>query len=725
MSSHPVPFLPTLPPPVTFYSTETLHRILLAPLAEFLSDLSSAEHLLRLHDILDRYRTPKSYHRIDVREVGSGELPWGDEGIARAGEGEKREKGREGESGERAGAGELENGGKGGKEEDQVEKAEAITEEPGKGVQSADVKTDGAAKATDPSESTSVAAGPSESPAAQQQQQQQQQKTPISDEEARWRDRVRGRPVVLPTEQDVQDYLANRDRPAPRAEVMDVTGVKLSGNMAIKTEATVDGTTSAAGLPDDADAESVQTQVAGAILSEHDIDSKPSAIPGNPDDDTLPPGAPDSSAAPPAMETEKSATTASATMEHSIPPQSPPTSHSVPERIPPRPPSPPRRRIRELRLDLRTLDAAALFQLEIWRREVLGLQKMDMEHPDSIWFHDPTPEPSPEPEPKLAVAKRPRGRPRKEERDVDSEGIEIEHSKGGMEGVSVDEPAIKAEGEATEGKESSIVPGKEGDVATVVSPSRAKVPEEDNKSPSRSPTPDQVLFDAYNEKEDEDPDFVPPATPPPRRRGPARGRKSAGQSATPIEPAQPAEPAKSPEYASTSSNKGRRTSSSVRTPPSGKVKQLINVGDAATVIKTAQGYVFPPTSRYAKRPRLLAEAVTPVTTSKRSTRIASGTRDDTDARVELRETHPSTNKLRPLRPRPSLSDTPDATPSRRSGTLRNTRASDRARSSRGGMLVAGETDSEPGTEEERPEALDDVDADEVEDEDEWGFLRGV
>jgi hypothetical protein len=41
------------------------------------------------------------------------------------------------------------------------------------------------------------------------------------------------------------------------------------------------------------------------------------------------------------------------------------------------------------------------------------------------------------------------------------------------------------------------------------------------------------------------------------------------------------------------------------------------------------------------------------------------------------------------------------------------------------MLVAGETDSEPGTEEERPEALDDVDADEVEDEDEWGFLRGV
>jgi hypothetical protein len=64
-----------LPPPVIFTHKETLHAIELPPLATFLSTLSIPEHLLKLNDILLRYRTPKSYHRVDVREVSSSELP--------------------------------------------------------------------------------------------------------------------------------------------------------------------------------------------------------------------------------------------------------------------------------------------------------------------------------------------------------------------------------------------------------------------------------------------------------------------------------------------------------------------------------------------------------------------------------------------------------------------------------------------------------------------------
>ena len=70
-------------------------------------------------------------------------------------------------------------------------------------------------------------------------------------------------------------------------------------------------------------------------------------------------------------------------------PPPPPATHALP-------PAGPKRRIRELRLDLRTLDAAALFTLETWRREVLRLEKLDMEFPDSVWYkHPPSPIRSP------------------------------------------------------------------------------------------------------------------------------------------------------------------------------------------------------------------------------------------------------------------------------------------------------------------------------------------
>ena len=70
-----MPTVVSLPPPVTFEHKETLHRIELPPLARFLHTLTSPPQLIKLNEILNRYRTPKSYHRIDVREIGSSELP--------------------------------------------------------------------------------------------------------------------------------------------------------------------------------------------------------------------------------------------------------------------------------------------------------------------------------------------------------------------------------------------------------------------------------------------------------------------------------------------------------------------------------------------------------------------------------------------------------------------------------------------------------------------------
>ncbi|CAD6572474.1 MAG: hypothetical protein TREMPRED_000557 [Tremellales sp. Tagirdzhanova-0007] len=67
--------LPIVPPPVIFTYDETLHAISLPPLASFLTSLTAPDHLIKLSDSLDRYRTPKSYHRIDERAIESSELP--------------------------------------------------------------------------------------------------------------------------------------------------------------------------------------------------------------------------------------------------------------------------------------------------------------------------------------------------------------------------------------------------------------------------------------------------------------------------------------------------------------------------------------------------------------------------------------------------------------------------------------------------------------------------
>lgn len=64
-----------LPAPVVIPRSEVQSSVQLAPLAEFLAGLTENEHLNKLNDIHDRFRTPKSYHRVDIRIVSSSDLP--------------------------------------------------------------------------------------------------------------------------------------------------------------------------------------------------------------------------------------------------------------------------------------------------------------------------------------------------------------------------------------------------------------------------------------------------------------------------------------------------------------------------------------------------------------------------------------------------------------------------------------------------------------------------
>lgn len=222
-----MPTLVSLPPPVTFKHKETLHRVELPPLARFLHTLTTPPQLIKLHEILNRYRTPKSYHRVDVREVGSSELPPADS---------------------------------------------LDDEEPrpnGNGNGTSSVNHDATLDLRD------------------------------------------GEPIELEEGVTIEEALGS------------VGAVKLG-----------------------------------------DVDPEAEA--------------------------------------------------SSPEATHPLPPSGPKRRIRELRLDLRTLDPAALFTLEKWRREVLKLENLPFDHPDSIWYRSPTPEP---------VVKK--GRPRKQ-RTSASASVQVE-----------------------------------------------------------------------------------------------------------------------------------------------------------------------------------------------------------------------------------------------------------------------------------------------------------
>ncbi|ORY32514.1 hypothetical protein BCR39DRAFT_374916 [Naematelia encephala] len=283
--------LAELPPPIVLRHDETLHAILLPPLATFLSTLHKPEHLLKLNDILDRYRTPKSYHRIDVRQVDSSEIPAG------------------------------------------PERAEWLSG--------------------------------------------------LSEKE-------RGEPVILSREvleeadadlQETEGQTGLAPTPPPTAATIHVNG--------------------------DIQAHAFETTL-------------------------------DSNIDPSLMNTRASPDT--------------PTH--------PAPPSAPKRRLRELRVDIRTLDAAALFSLETWRREELGLERLDMHHPASIWYKEPTPTPPPTPPPEKLKKKV--GRPSTRKRQEDEEPVEVEDGEGKSLTEIEEGEQGKSVTEVDEGEGRSVIEVEEG-----------------------------------------------------------------------------------------------------------------------------------------------------------------------------------------------------------------------------------------------------------------------
>lgn len=299
-----------LPPPAIFEHAESLHAITLPPLATFLAHLTDPTQLRTLNEILEKYRTPDSYHRIDVRELGSSEIP-----------------------------------------------IDTELEDP----------------------------------------------VPSVAEEG-------GEPVILEEWSTREAYKEAR------------LGEEVARQIAAEYPKLLDPPTAKGPLPRTFAAE---------------VDTSPVRAP----------------------------------------------SHAPAEQLLDRlPPSAPHRRVRELRLDLRTLDAAALFALETWRRAELGLEKLDMDVPQSIWYKESTPPPP----------KRKRGRPPKSLPSASPYRSTEEYRTASVNGEG--EPASLA------AALNSLAQQEEDPSASAsAGPSRLTL----------SPSPDEICPDAYNETEDLDPSFIP------------------------------------------------------------------------------------------------------------------------------------------------------------------------------------------------------------------------
>ncbi|WVQ99224.1 hypothetical protein IAU59_006356 [Kwoniella sp. CBS 9459] len=503
----------SLPPPVVFSHAETLHAIPLPPLASFLVSLHKAEHLIKLNDILDRYRTPKSYHRIDVRLVESSELPPGT--------------------------------------------PESFTSKERRGSREPVILEEGV------------------------------------DAQAYIAERCPAATEILPREGQAEVKEHEDGRAADGAVPIEVGNVE-----AEVIEETIDLRPQTPSIDGGSKSKTERQRPAQQplITEEEEIHDSitvtqpfptcpPTHVRRNPNPNPEPIPIP------------------TATHQTERPPSPPIPAH-------PLPPIGPTRRVRELRLDLRTLDAAALFALETWRREVLGLEKMDMDLPDSIWYKDATPTPSPPPASQitttLTVNGKKRGRPRKDrsfEARLQSEPIivdddEVREKILGVPQEDVDQPVelIATVEQATklsdtlinELRQSADFPeegakpqegpvNESGSVETIIvdvdktenepldsddntgpqpidavlelsgdtideagpsisTPQRSRTPT--SPPPTDTPSPDIFLHDAFNEKEDDDPDFVPPPEAPARRRSgrsPGRPRKNPIVAALPSE----------------------------------------------------------------------------------------------------------------------------------------------------------------------------------------------
>lgn len=455
----------SLPPRAIFTHNETLHAILLPPLALFLGGLSAPDQLLKLNDILDRFRTPKSYHRVDVRLVESSELPPPSED------------------------------GKADVENDDGE---------GPGV----VQSEGA-----------VESG----------RQKIHHGSGSEEQRLRWKEE-RGEPIILEEGMTMEEYLVqNPPRQAPSGN----NGRnKLDDGYQNNSGGT---TTLLKGMPKGPNSQAGPSHVNGDYAS------------------TSTPTSPNTDPPPHHVETindhidvdpyhpEDSSRTHSS-INPPLPANGPPSpipSHTLP-------PSGPKRRIRELRLDLRTLDAAALFALETWRRDMLGLKKLDLDHPDSIWYKGPAPaSPSPSPSPEeIPPPSKKRGRLTKNEsRVADGDIIVVDEEEGGegyetlMEALSTHGMVVdKAENQGQadlpvqndtilEELQEAAGPGgphdilmQESEPLFMESEGEEELEEEIDmlEDSDREPSPDVILDDMFDRRDEEDPDFEPPPDPPVR-----------------------------------------------------------------------------------------------------------------------------------------------------------------------------------------------------------------
>ncbi|KAK4685686.1 hypothetical protein P7C73_g4458, partial [Tremellales sp. Uapishka_1] len=359
-----MPSTTSLPPRTSFSHNEILHSIALPPLATFLSGLSATHHLLKLQDVLERFRTPSSYHRIDVRHVESSELP----------------------------------------PEEEQEEYERVE---------------------------------------------------------------RGSPVILPESVELASALLD----ALAAEAGDGLVVEENPSNGQEKERTL----------------------TGALQPLASTSALPSPPPH-----TLPVG--------------------ESTISDSTLPFHPPPLLSLTAKIPsphlplhPLPPIGPPRRIRELRLDLRSLDAAALFALETWRRDELGLPKLDRKVPDSIWYKVPTPSPPPRPPSRVGRPRKNTGRPRKSAPVADNyEGLVPESGNGeenqgeGMGNETII-AALSRLFDQAGALESTLKPPSQAQ-----SPPRLDPQDPVEVEAPRSPSPDIILDDNFDENDAKDPSFVPP-----------------------------------------------------------------------------------------------------------------------------------------------------------------------------------------------------------------------
>ncbi|WVW83685.1 hypothetical protein I302_105706 [Kwoniella bestiolae CBS 10118] len=472
-------FSTALPPPAVFLHQETLHAIPLPPLASWLTSLSRPEHLVRLNDLLERYKTPQSYHRVDVRVVESSELPVGSPDSHAAEVDVDR----------------------GGREIVELEKGDTLER-----YWSSRIANDGANE----------------------------------QESGEGEQRTNGPDTIQINDDEEKEMDGPIAQPQAEAEQTDSNTPPIS-------------------------------QTAQAL--------KALQLPPLPSDLKL---------------------------DSNLPP-SPIPNH-------PLPPIGPKRKVRELRLDLRTLDAAALFALETWRREELGLEKLNMEFPDSVWYKDATPTPSPSPPPpRYTSTGRKFGGLRKVQtpiivnNDDGDEGLHtglgqdvgqvgdgeeagdgimsIEQKEGyenlvnTLQSNNQDEGDIETQQEIRTNIQIPDILENTGDLAhtdievvkenvevsamnqTSAQPQHQNPPvefenptvgsalidrgpddappqpqpqpeiqAEAEAGPSRttplSPSPDILLNDIFNEKEDDDSDFIPPPSPPARRPRPRKNRKS-------------------------------------------------------------------------------------------------------------------------------------------------------------------------------------------------------